>query len=97
MWLFPEVSEVFWRTRTKNDMILSFGTVLKAVCMVSCYEFAGFSDFVTVFMKPVLHDEEELEKIKICFRYLLLEKMRFPGSFVIQLQIVIEIRRVEVG
>ena len=65
--------------------------------MVSCYEFAGFFDFVTVFKKPVLHDEEELEKIKIYFRYLLLEKMRFPGSFVIQLQIVIEICRVEVG
>ena len=45
----------------------------------------------------VLDDQMELEKNKICFLYLLLEKMRFPGSFVGYPQIIAEIQGHEVG
>ena len=39
----------------------------------------------------------EFENNKICFEYLLLEKMRFPESFVGYPQIVAEIQGHEVG
>ena len=49
----------------------------------SSYEIPDFLHFVTYFEGLVLDDQKELEKNKIYGDYLLLEKTRFPGSFVV--------------
>ena len=52
-------------------------------CKVTQYEITEMFGFVIDFNELFLDDQKELWKNKIYRSYLLLVKMRFPGSFVV--------------
>jgi len=78
------------QTRFSNNVTVRDSLWLGSLQIL--YEFSDFFGFAMDFNEFVLDDQKELGKNKICFEYLLLEKMRFPGSFVGYLQIIAEIQ-----
>ena len=80
----PESVWDFLATLHKNFPLSKLGwTVDQLGSLWISYEIVNIFSFVSVFGGLVLGDEKELDKNKIYHEYLLLEKMRFPVSFIV--------------